>query len=143
MGITNVSDSGGPRFKSEPQDRLSWLKFFAVFFRPNMQILKWYFKLGHHIISYPFQFKVHWSSHQSTPYSLELLRARSNEPQINKTLPKESLLMGSTVNSRQIWESYLWKTACLENWTCGKKSVETREMYLYNVLIKAVYSMLI
>jgi hypothetical protein len=48
---------GGPGFKSLPEDRLSWLKFFVVLLSPYKQMTGQYFKLIHdRFLPYPFQF---------------------------------------------------------------------------------------
>jgi hypothetical protein len=58
---TPAAYSGGPRFKSRPGNRLSWLRFFVVFLSPSRQMPGQYLKLGHDLsLPHPFQLIIHY-----------------------------------------------------------------------------------
>jgi hypothetical protein len=77
--------SGGPEFKSQPGDWLSWLRSFAVFLSPSRQMLGYYLKLYHDcFLPNPFQFIIHLSSFHSTLHSLRYWNSVENKLQIYK-----------------------------------------------------------
>jgi hypothetical protein len=82
-GCTSASYSV-PRFKSRPEDRLSWLDFSMVSLSLSRQMSRYYLRLSHdRILPHPLQFIIYKSSYDSILCSLSYGRHRL------KTINKE------------------------------------------------------
>jgi hypothetical protein len=84
--VTPAFCLGGPRFKSWPRDRLSWLRVFVVFLGPSRQIRGEYLKIR----PWPFPSKF-FPFHHLSPCHPKLYRLRHWKCVSKQTANKYSL----------------------------------------------------
>jgi hypothetical protein len=85
-GVTSpASYLGGPRFKSQLGDRLSWLMVFVTITSPSRKIPGHCLKLSNdRFLSHSSPFVIHLSPFNSKLYNLSYWNASLNKLQINK-----------------------------------------------------------